>query len=137
MRLWKASTASRTHNRPLISRHKTEPLPSSLSAAGGTAGSVALASGIVSLSLLLQLAGGTRRWRARCRWRNGGGTCRPSDRANSEFVRCCPRRSRCRRSPCLFHQLAHAANAGVEAGEDRLTDQEMADVQFGELGDGG
>src|SRR5436190_22329779 len=58
MRLWKASTASRTHNRPLISRHKAEPLPSSLSAAGGAAGSVALASGIVSLSLLLQLAGG-------------------------------------------------------------------------------
>ena len=58
MKLWKASTASRTHSRPLISRHRAEPLFSSFSAAGGTAGSVALASGMVSLSLLLQLAGG-------------------------------------------------------------------------------
>src|ERR1700759_369061 len=28
------------------------------------------------------------------------------------------------------HQLAHVANAGVEAGEDRLTDQEVADVEL-------
>ena len=31
------------------------------------------------------------------------------------------------------HQVAHPADAGLEPGEDRLADQEMADVEFGEL----
>src|SRR5690348_10741797 len=40
-------------------------------------------------------------------------------------------------SPRAVHQLAHAADAGVEAGEDRFADQEMADVQFRQLRDRG
>src|SRR4051794_36592661 len=38
-------------------------------------------------------------------------------------------------SPRLIHKLAHSADAGVEAGEDRLADQEMADVEFGDVRD--
>src|SRR6478672_8205987 len=59
MKLWKARTARSTHKSPLISRHKAEPLLScsagvvAVSSAGGL-----LASGTVSFSLLLQLAGG-------------------------------------------------------------------------------
>src|SRR6185503_9640352 len=40
-------------------------------------------------------------------------------------------------SPRFVHQRAHAAYAGLEAGEDRLADQEMPDVELGELGDRG
>jgi hypothetical protein len=56
-KLWKARTASSTQKMPLTSRHRAEPLLSSV-LAGGAAGSSVLASGIVSFSLLLQLAGG-------------------------------------------------------------------------------
>ena len=35
------------------------------------------------------------------------------------------------------HQRTHPPDGRVEAGEDRLADQEMADVELGELGDGG
>src|SRR6185437_16673683 len=62
MRLWKASTATRTQNRPLISRQRAEPLLSFFASAAGAAGPsgpiCSLVSGIESLSLLLQLAGG-------------------------------------------------------------------------------
>jgi hypothetical protein len=40
-----------------------------------------------------------------------------------------------RSAPRLVHQRAHAGDARLEAGEDRLADQEMADIQFGELRD--
>src|SRR5438105_387397 len=59
MKLWNASTARSTQRSPLISRQRTEPLLScsagvvAVSSTGGV-----LASGTVSLSLLLQLAGG-------------------------------------------------------------------------------
>jgi len=59
MKLWKASTARSTHKSPLISRHRAEPLLScwtgvvAVSSTGGV-----VASGTVSFSLLLQLAGG-------------------------------------------------------------------------------
>src|SRR3990170_410134 len=35
------------------------------------------------------------------------------------------------------HQLPHPADARLETGEDRLADEEMADVELGELRDGG
>jgi hypothetical protein len=57
IRLWNASTASSTQKMPLTSRHNAEPLLSSV-LAGGAALSSALAWGIESSSLLLQLAGG-------------------------------------------------------------------------------
>src|SRR4051794_6871985 len=40
-------------------------------------------------------------------------------------------------SPCLVDQRAHAGDAGREPAEDRLADQEMADVELPELRDGG
>ena len=39
--------------------------------------------------------------------------------------------------PRLVHQRAHPPDARVEAGEDRLADQEVADVELGDLRDGG
>ena len=37
----------------------------------------------------------------------------------------------------MIHELAHPANAGVQAGEDRLADQEMTDVELRNLRNGG
>ena len=37
----------------------------------------------------------------------------------------------------LVHEGAHAADGAVEAAEDRLADEEMADVELGDGGDGG
>src|SRR5687768_1898967 len=40
-------------------------------------------------------------------------------------------------SPRLVHERAHFCDARIEAGEDRLADQEMPDVEFGDLRNGG
>ena len=55
-----------------------------------------------------------------------------------------PRIMRCRRQACaaglgarLVHQRAHAADGAVEAAEDRLADQEMADIELDDRRDRG
>ena len=40
-------------------------------------------------------------------------------------------------SPRFIHQFAHLSDTAVEAAENGLADQEMADVQLDELRDGG
>src|SRR3954447_19619351 len=40
-------------------------------------------------------------------------------------------------SPRAVHQLSHPPHTRVEAGEDRFADEEVADVEFGELRDCG
>ena len=39
--------------------------------------------------------------------------------------------------PCLVHTAAHVLDSGAQTDKDRLTDQEMPDVQFAHFGDGG
>src|SRR5688572_18706823 len=40
-------------------------------------------------------------------------------------------------APSLVHQRAHLPDRGLEADEDGLADQEVADVELNHLGDGG
>ena len=57
MKLWKASTARSTHSRPLISRHRAEPLSAFFLGAGGRLPRRSLRYGFGQQSRL-QLAGG-------------------------------------------------------------------------------
>ena len=53
----------------------------------------------------------------------------PRPRITRPWLRC--------RSRAGIHQPAHLADRGLEADEDRLADQEVADIEFAHLGDGG